>query len=256
MEPEKPFDTTILRKAGLTESQAKGYLALIEHGALSPAELAEKTGENRTNGYMIADKLVSLGLATKQPGSKSAYLPENPTKLKQLLLSRQRELKAASDELSGTLPQLLSTYHLTIDKPGVLHLEGLDALRQVYDDIIKTGETLRILPSAYDRDDPESSALIDQEIARQRSVGIKTEVLLRREAYGDLKNDDLLEIRPSPLGALDTQVMLYGDNIALTTFQTGIVTTIITSKEVAATFQRIFQVLWAIADDRDTKDGT
>ena len=46
-------ETTILRKAGLTESQAKGYLALIEHGALSPAELAEKTGENRTNGYMI-----------------------------------------------------------------------------------------------------------------------------------------------------------------------------------------------------------
>ena len=46
MDDQTPtFDTTILRKAGLTESQAKGYLALIEHGQLTPVELAEKTGE-------------------------------------------------------------------------------------------------------------------------------------------------------------------------------------------------------------------
>ena len=51
------FDTNILQKAGLTESQAKGYLALIKNGALSPVELAKKTDESRTNGYMICEKL-------------------------------------------------------------------------------------------------------------------------------------------------------------------------------------------------------
>ena len=75
MDDQQPsFDTTILRKAGLTESQAKGYLALIQHGALTPAELAEKTGETRTNGYMICEKLEQLGLATKKDGKKTVYL--------------------------------------------------------------------------------------------------------------------------------------------------------------------------------------
>ena len=51
----------IIRKAGLTESQAKGYLALIEHGMLTPTELADHTSESRTNAYMICEKLEKLG---------------------------------------------------------------------------------------------------------------------------------------------------------------------------------------------------
>lgn len=243
------MDTTLLRKAGLTESQAKGYLALIEHGALSPADLAGITGESRTNGYMICEKLKDLGLAIKKDGAKVTYVPESPTKLKQLLIQRQRELKAADSELSGALPQLLSIFRLTTDKPGVLHLEGVDSLRQVYDDIIKTGDTLRIFPSSEDRKDPEIAAAIDTQIERQRKAGIKTEVLVRNEVYEQLSslNDVLFEARRGQFGALDAQIMIYGDNVAISTFRSGIVTTVITSPEVAETFRQLFAVQWQAA---------
>lgn len=236
----------ILRKAGLTESQAKGYLALIEYGALSPSELAEKTGESRTNGYAIADKLVDLKLATKHPASKNTYQPEPPTRLRQLLVSKQRELKATDSDLSGIVPSLLSAYRLTSNKPGILYLEGIDSLRQVYDDVIRTRQTLRIFPSSHDRDDQNVSDTIDRQIARQRREGIKTEVLLRPEILKNTKNDELFEARRSPLGELDAQIMIYGDNVAVTTFQKGVVTTIITSSEASATFQKIFSALWTI----------
>lgn len=108
MDDQQPsFDTTILRKAGLTESQAKGYLALIQHGSLSPGELAERTNETRTNGYMICEKLEKLGLATKKDGKKTVYMPESPTRLKQLLINRQKRLKEADTQLAGILPTLL-----------------------------------------------------------------------------------------------------------------------------------------------------
>lgn len=254
----KGMDTTILRKAGLTESAAKGYLALIEHGSLSPTELAEHTGENRTNAYAIADKLVSLGLATKRGDTKASYQPESPAKLKQLLITRQRELKAVDSELSGILPQLLSTFRLTTDKPGVLHLEGVDSLRQVYDDIIKTGDTLCIFPSSHDRDDPEIAAMIDSQIERQRKAGIKTEVLLRQEVITQfaIKNDELFEARPAPLAALDAQIMVYGDNVAITIFGSGVVTTIITSPPAAQTFRQLFLGYWGHSTDHDTTVDT
>lgn len=240
------MDTTILRKAGLTESQAKGYLALIEHGALTPVQLAEKAGESRTNGYMIADKLVELGLAMKQTSPRLAYAPENPTKLKQLLVSKQREIKAADNELSGVMPTLLATYRLMSDKPGVLHLEGVASLRQVYDDIIHTGDVLRIIPSSRDRDDPEIAAEIDSQIARQRQAGIKTEVLLRPETFHSFAahNDALFEARPGGFGVLDAQIMIYGDNVAISTFGSGVVTTIITNPAVAETFRQLFLTRW------------
>lgn len=241
------FDTTILRKAGLTDSQAKGYLALIENGQLSPVELAEKTGESRTNGYMICEKLEELGLASKKEAKKSIYTPESPTRLRQLLVRQQRQLKEADSQISSILPTLLSTYRLATDKPGVLYLEGTDSLKQIYDDIISTNDpVIRIFPSAYDRDDPAISEVIDRQIERQRKANIKTEVLLRREIYDtlDIKNSALFEARPSALGALDTQIIIYGDNVALTTFHNGVVTSIITSPFVAVTLKQLFLALW------------
>ena len=238
-------DTSILKKAGLTESQAKGYLALIEHGSLTPAELATSTGESRTNGYAIADRLVVLGLAKKAPTS-STYEPENPTQLKQLLVSRQKALKTASKELSGILPSLLSTYRLVTDRPGVLHLEGAESLKTIYDDIIKTGDTLLVIPSAEDDNDPEISQMIGRQIERQRKAGIKTRALIRPEVFAHFstQNDDLFEAKQAPYGALETQIMIYGPNVAITTFKSGIVTTIITSEPVATTFRQLFESLW------------
>ena len=255
MDDQQPsFDTTILRKAGLTESQAKGYLALIQHGSLSPGELAERTNETRNNGYMICEKLEKLGLATKKDGKKTVYMPESPTRLKQLLINRQKRLKEADTQLAGILPTLLSTYRLATDKPGAIYLEGLDSLQKVYDDIIQTGKTLRIFPSAYDRDDPDTAAMIDSQIERQRAAGIKTEVLLRGEIYRLLSDtkDQLFEARPTSLGPLDAQVLIYGDNIALTTFQNGVVTTVITSPPIANTFNQLFENEWSQLASNDT----
>ena len=255
MDDQQPsFDTTILRKAGLTESQAKGYLALIEHGSLSPVELAEMTGETRTNGYMICEKLESLGLATKKDGKKAVYMPESPTRLKQLLINRQKRLKEADTQLAGILPTLLSTYRLATDKPGTIYLEGTDSLKRVYDDIIQTGETIHIFPSSYDRDDPETAAMIDSQIKRQRAANIKTEVLLRQDIFDQLSDTDnsLFEARPTTLGALDAQIIIYGDNIAITTFRSGVVTTIITSTPIADTFRQLFANQWDHSVSSDT----
>lgn len=247
-------DTTILRKAGLTESQAKGYLALVENGQLTPVELAEKTGESRTNSYMICEKLENLGLATKANGSKTAYTPENPTQLKQLLVTKQKQLKAADSELTGLLPSLLSTYRLVTDRPGVLHLKGVDSLQRVYNDIIKTGDTLRIFPSAEDDSSPEVAEMIYTQIQRQRKAGIKTETLIRPELYKQFAatNDDLFEARQAPYSALETQIMVYGPNVAMTTFKSGVVTTIVTSEPVANTLRQLFESFWRLQDAADT----
>jgi sugar-specific transcriptional regulator TrmB len=248
------MDTSALRKAGLTDSQAKGYLALVENRALTPAELAEKTGETRTNAYAIADKLVELGLATKTADSKNAYQAESPAKLKQLLVSKQQAIKAASEELAGILPSLLSVYRLTNDRPGVLYLEGADSLRLIYDDIIKTGHTVRIFPSSYDRDNAEIAAMIERQIERQRAAGIKSETLIREDLWPQFAAaaDELFEARPAAFGKLETQILLYGDTVALTTFKNGLVSTVVTSPFIAQTFNQLFEALWNRPHASDT----
>ena len=52
----------ILKKAGLSEPQADVYVCLLENGLLTPAELADKTGQSRENCYAIAKRLIELGI--------------------------------------------------------------------------------------------------------------------------------------------------------------------------------------------------
>lgn len=241
----------ILKRAGLTESQAKGYLALVEHGALTPTELATKTGENRTNAYAITDKLVELGLARRNNSTKTTFEAENPTKIRSLLTTKQRQLKSVENALSGVLPNLLSQFRLTSDQPGVLNVEGVEALKLVYNEIIANHDDVLIFPSQYDRNDPEISKLIDTQIARQRKAGVKSLSFVRSEVYNDLKQyaNDLLEIRPLPADvAFDAQIMIFGHTVVTTVFNHGIVSTIITSPEVAATLRSVFYALWDFCD--------
>lgn len=243
--PETSVDTAILRKAGLTESQAKGYLALIEHGELTPVELAEKAGESRTNGYMICEKLEQLGLATKKDGPKAVYKPGAPAQLKRLVIEQQRRLKNASEELNGLIPSLTTRFHLNSDDASVLTLEGIAGVRTLYSDILRSGHSLSIIPSQYDRVEPDISAEIDQQIQKQIEKGITTRAL-----YPHLTPDEAVEldrhniqVRACGLDA-PAQIIIYGHTVAISTFRQGMITSVISHPDIAETFQAVFDLLW------------
>lgn len=241
------MEIDILKKAGLTDSQAKGYLALIENGALTPSQIAAKTGETRTNSYAIADKLVSIGLAHKVNDTESTIEPENPTKIRSLINHRQQQLREVNDELTGVLPTMLSKFRLTSDQPGVLSAEGVNSLKLVYDEIINSHQDVLIFPSPYDRDDPEISAMIDKQIERQRQAGIKSLALIESKEYENIKQqeDGLLSVRKLPDGvSFDAQIMVFGNTVVSTVFNHGIVSTIINSPQTAATLRSVFFTIW------------
>ena len=47
------MDIELVQKAGLTKPQATVYVTLVQSGPLTPAEIAERTGETRTNTYAL-----------------------------------------------------------------------------------------------------------------------------------------------------------------------------------------------------------
>jgi len=241
------MDIQILTKAGLTETQAKCYLALLEHGALLPTELADITGETRTNSYAVVEKLMAMGLVHKKESSKLKIEAENPTKIRSLINARQQQLKIVNDELSGVLPTLLSKYRLTSDQPGVISAEGAEALEIVYHEIINSKQEVLIFPCKYDRDDPEISELIDEQIVKQRKAKIKSLSLVSAENYEKIKaqEDGLLSIRKLPEGvSFPAQIIIFGDIVVSTVFKPSLVSTIISSPETAATLRSIFFIIW------------
>lgn len=241
------MDTDILKKIGLTDSQSKAYFALLEHGELSPAELSEHIGETRTNCYAISEKLISLGLAIRSNIAKSAIKAENPTKIKTLLSLKQKQLKTVNDELAGVMPTLLSQFHLTSDQPGIISVEGINALKMVYDEILNTKQDILIFPSPYDHDDPDTSSLIKNQIKKQRESGIKSYGLLEYDEYDPTRKDldEFVQVRRLPKGVkFNAQIIVFGNTVVSTTFRNGMLSTIINSPEMAETLRNVFFMIW------------
>lgn len=92
---------------GLSENEAKIYLALLELGKGTVSEITRKANLNRTTGYDVLDGLVHNGLASvsgKEP--KQEYLAEPPDKIEALL---KHEISATEEhlkEIKNILPEL------------------------------------------------------------------------------------------------------------------------------------------------------
>ena len=256
-------DTTILRKAGLTESQAKGYLALIEHGALSPAELAEKTGENRTNGYMICEKLESLGLATKKDGRKAVYEPSHPSALEALAERRRKVIQRAEQEVKNNLGALIDYYYDKRGTPGITIESGRHAIESVYNAILANKQPLEYLRSPHD------SGYMSHEYyktyATERAqAGIETRVLataneraLKRWSpeydakRGVIERTWLVEEQYNA----KVEWSVYGDKVSALTFGEQPIALTIHSKDIADSFRQIFALVRPQGELATPKEG-
>lgn len=158
MEPSTTTDGTqptpildIIRKAGLTESQARGYLALIKHGTLTPTELADHTSESRTNAYMICEKLEKLGLATKTDAKKSTYKPSHPTALETLAEKRRKALVRNEQEVKNGLSNIIDIFYASSEMPGTRTLQGIEGIKEVYADTLSSSnKTILLLRTSVD----------------------------------------------------------------------------------------------------------
>lgn len=245
-----PVDTAILRKAGLTESQAKGYLALIENGELSPVELAEKTGESRTNGYMICDKLVALSLATKKEGQKALYTPSHPSALETLAEKRRKIVQRNEIEVKNSINPLIELFYAATEMPGARTLEGLDGIKEVFADIIRTEKDVYFIRTSAQIQSLPASFYIDHREDRAKR-GIVTHALTPDAESSRRHYADGTDVRtgysrtfynPNDYNA-PAEIQIYGDKIALISYGQTQMATLITSPALAEAMRQIFALL-------------
>lgn len=247
-------DTTILRKAGLTESQARGYLALIEYGKLSPAELAEKTGESRTNGYMICEKLEKIGLATKRESAnhqkKLLFTPAHPSALETLAERRRKAVQKAETDIKQGIDPLINLFYAATEMPGARTLQGIDGIKEVYADTLKTGKEIYFLRSVADEIDLGLEYL-DNYRKQRAELGIHTYGLTpatenARIRMNSAEDKTMLFHRTLlPVGSYTApvEIDIYGSKVAFIGFGETQMATIIDSPPIAESMRQIMQLL-------------
>lgn len=119
----------LLEELGLSEKEAKVYLAALELGEESVQNIGKKAGVNRATTYVILNKLMGLGLvSTYENDKKTVFVAQDPKELLNLIEREEKEIGQRKRDLQDNLNQLNAIFNVNKSKPIVRFFEGIDGL--------------------------------------------------------------------------------------------------------------------------------
>lgn len=244
----------ILKKTGLSDAQATVYSCLLKDGALSPSELAEKTGQSRENCYMITKKLVDLNLIEQTDDKKAKYRVLNPSNL-EVLVEKRRKIMAKNEKfVKENMSSLLDIFYANNEMPGARTMEGIEGVKEVYLDTLRVKKDIYLLRTRADKllgNDIDADSFLKHYREQRPLLGINTYALtpLTKRAKQNQKTgrDKALNFHRTWMPDEDydapVEIQVYGDKVALISFGETVMATVITSPVVAEALRQMMKIM-------------
>lgn len=226
---------------GLTETEAKVYIALLKRGNSLAGKITKETGLHRRTVYDTIERLIEKGLVSYiETNNKKHFEAVNPERLVDML-------KEKESILLSQLNQLKELYKTTKEKKETLFFRGKQSLKYVFDDQIKEGKEILFMGKLLQVEEILKFYFAKYDAQRiEKKINIK--MLFDIESKGLFKNIPLSEVRClSNWNSSTMSTYIYGNNVSLVIWDNEPVAILIRQKEVAEGFRNYFNMLWQIA---------
>lgn len=244
-----------LKHVGLTDKEARVYLALLELGPSPVLEIATKAGINRPTAYVQIESLKKMGLVSTQTrGKKTLFIAETPEQLSALLDHAAHEVEDKKKELVKILPELSTLFNLADEKPQVRFFEGKEGLLALLDDFlkVKSGELLGIsnidlaisMLSERERDEYSRRRVAKKIKSRFIYAAGKESTYVKSLAQGENNKFRNILFVPSKILSFTSDITIYDDKVAIAALKGKIVSVIIQHAEIADSFRSLFELIW------------
>lgn len=240
----------ILQKIGLTEKEAKVYLACLELGETTASEIATHTGVNRATTYAILEALKNNGLISSfEKGKKTYFVAESPEQLKSRLKIEEESLKGRLANLQKVFPLLQRLYEAKGERPHVRFFEGEEGVAAIRRDILRSrpkridfivplDESYRFFPPR-----PEDH----RAMMKKRLQAIEWRVIYTSEQGPILPDREKAFqrkfVEPKQL-SIATEIVLYGNKAALVAYKQKLIGVILEDEVIVSSLRAIFEFMW------------
>ena len=243
-----------LKNIGLSNNEAKVYLAMLELGPSSILEIAAKAGINRPTTYVQVESLKKMGLvSTQMKGKKQLFIAEDPSQLEFIVHEQEKLLEQRKEELGKVMPGLKEIFELAEDKPHVRFFEGIEGLQRMQDAFLSTKDKTILAIASLDDvfrvfpQHPKAYA------PRRVKKGIHSRLIYTTSQGAFLKKDDTEMLREAKYivpekFTFSVDMTIYDDKVAIAALKGKLSGVIIQNSEIADSFRGIFELLWAVAD--------
>ena len=128
----------VLTDIGLSEKEARVYIAALELGSSPVQPIARKAKVARATTYVVLESLMARGLITKlHEGKKTLFVAESPRHLLQYVEMEEQRAHEKHVELDEILPELLAFMRAAEGKPVTRYFAGPEGVRTMRNEIIR-----------------------------------------------------------------------------------------------------------------------
>lgn len=254
---------SFLNSFGLTDKESALYELLIQNGEMPVSRLISLSNLKRATVYKSLYALEEKHLVIIHDVKKILHVkPEEPAKLLEFAENHMQEIQRAREDLRTFLPDMVSQFLLSVEKPVVTTFEGVKGLKQIYLDTLNEKKPIyaMLTTSAVE---PELFEWLTSYYGKQRKkLGITANVIVASGSWAEeYREKDAQELRTTVMVPNDTfpfqhEVDIYGSKVAFINYKKGdkLVGIIINHPQIARTMKAIFDLAWIGA--KTTKKAT
>ncbi len=228
-----------LKQAGLTDNEAKVYLALVDLGPCLAGEIARKAGLHRRTVYDITEMLIQKGLVGYiLENNRRLFQASNPKRLLEIIQEKQNILSPIVDGLS-------EKYFKTKEKEETNFYKGKEGLKTVFEDQLEAKEILILgaSPKAYE----VLQFYFKWYDKKRKQKKIKARIIAQTKEIRKEKIP-LADIRYLPEKyANPVSVNIYGDKTAIILWAKEPMAIVIKNREITEAYRIYFELMWKIA---------
>lgn len=247
---------------GLSEKEAKVYVALLELEAATANEVAKKTEINRSSTYVVLESLKKQGFVNISVDKTiKQYVATPPEALLHLAKKRAEKQEGIKTMMESIMPDLKALHKDTKHKPKVMVYEGVDSMKTLYykeTSKVKSGEEFmrsyedlsvieEMLPGYVEID------CIERKNKSVKLYAINPNTKANRDTIDnniDTQYQDINLLIPEKLfraSGHPVDFAVYGDEVTFYSLKEsfGIV---IKHQEIADTLKSIFDLAWKEAE--------
>jgi len=248
-----------LQKFGLTKTQSSVLDYLLEFGESKAINIAKKINHPRGVVYKSLDELLEMDLIEKKDAKNrvSTFIAQHPRKIESILETKEREINENKKIFEEVLPDLISNYNLSLNKPGVKFYEGKEGMEKILDDTLTSQTEVLLFINTNSMEEEEKFKEINEEYKRKRKLkGIKKRIIRVGKkpemSFGtrDDKYEAITEIRylDKELPTFKADIQIYDGKISNQIIDgENIISILIEDKHIYAMNKAWFELLWEIA---------
>jgi sugar-specific transcriptional regulator TrmB len=227
---------------GLTATEAKIYLMLLDITKAQAGVLARKTGIHRRSVYDALDRLIEKGLvAYMVENGLRFYIAEDPKRLQQLIDEKR-------DKIYEILPQLHAKFSHDKGKQETLFFRGKQGIRSIFEDQIRTGKDVYIMGASS-----VAREIIKYFLPHYTRKRVEAKMNLHLLYYEERKSEEKIKFAkirflPKKYDSI-VSTNIYGNKCAIIIWLPhDPVAILIKQPDVAKAFKGYFEMLWGLAE--------